>query len=95
MELFPALTTFFKSIADDNRISSTHISLYTALLQEYNTNGGNSCLQITRTQIMKTAKFSSRKTYNKCLKDLRDFKYITYKPAVNASTKSEISLKAL
>ena len=44
---------------------------------------------------MRAAKFSSRKTYDKCLKDLRDFKYITYKPAVNASTKSEVSLKGL
>ena len=95
MELFPPLTLFFRSIAEDNRISSTHISLYAALLQEYNSNGGKNCLRITRTQIMKAAKFSSRKTYDKCLRDLRDYEYITYKPAVNASTKSEVSLKGL
>ena len=36
MELFEPLAEFYETIADDGRISATHISLYIALLQQWN-----------------------------------------------------------
>ena len=41
MELFPPLTGFYEAIEEDVRIGTTHISLYLALLQQWNLNGGH------------------------------------------------------
>ena len=64
MDLFPALTGFYEAIEDDPRIGTTHISLYMALLQQWNSNGGNNPFVIVRANIMKTAKINARYTYN-------------------------------
>lgn len=93
MELFPPLTKFFMAVADDPRIGSTHISLYMALLQQWNIGGGNNPFYIDRLQIMRLAKISARNTYNKCLTDLHTFGYLVYTPASNASVRSSIWLK--
>jgi hypothetical protein len=71
MELFPALTRFYDAIEDDVRISPTHISLYMALLQEWNINGGTNPVTIVRGGIMKAAKINARHTYNKCMNNCR------------------------
>jgi hypothetical protein len=40
MELSPPLTGFYEAIEGDVRIGATHISLYMALLQQWNIVGG-------------------------------------------------------
>jgi hypothetical protein len=95
MELFPALTGFYEAIEDDVRISPTHISLYMALLQEWNINGGTNPVMIVRSNIMKAAKINARYTYNKCMNNLQEFGYITYLPSSNAFTCSTVHLKGL
>lgn len=93
MELFPQLSDFYNSIANDARIGTTHISLFMALLQQWNLNGGKKCFNIYREQIMKVAKISGRYTYNKCMNELQEFGYIRYKPSVNGYVASEIELR--
>jgi hypothetical protein len=95
MELFPPLTGFYKAIADDTRISSTHISLYMALLQQWNLNGGKSPLSIERDSIMKSAKINARYTFDKCINNLHEYGYITYLPSSNQFTNSTVYLKGL
>lgn len=95
MELFPPLTVFYKTIADDARIRVTHISLYMALLQQWNMNGGTNPVTIIRVEIMKAAKINARFTYNKCINNLQEFGYITYLPASNPSSNSKVYLKGL
>ncbi len=95
MELFPALTGFYDAIEDDVRISPTHISLYMALLQEWNINGGTNPVTIVRGGIMKAAKINARHTYNKCINNLQEFGYITYLPSSNPFTCSTVHLKGL
>ena len=95
MELFPPLTAFYNTIARDARIGTTHISLYMALLQQWNLNNGENPILIERDKVMKAAKISSRHTYNRCINDLHNYDYIIYNPSVNASvaTKIIINLK--
>jgi hypothetical protein len=90
MELFPPLTSFYSAIANDTRIGATHISLYMALLQQWNLNKGENPILIERKKVMKAAKISSRHTYNHCINDLHNYNYIIYKPSVNASVQTEI-----
>ena len=87
MELFPPLTAFYDAISEDARIS-----LYMALLHQWNLNGGKNPILIERDKVMKAAKIHSRQTYNKCMNDLHDFNYIVYQPSVNTAIQSKISI---
>jgi hypothetical protein len=95
MELFPPLTGFYEAIEDDVRISTTHISLYMALLQQWNLAGGKNPLVIERSLIMKAAKINARYTYNKCINNLQEFGYITYQPSNSSFVGSTVILKGL
>jgi hypothetical protein len=95
MELFPPLTGFYEAIDDDVRISTTHISLYMALLQQWNLAGGKNPLSIERDIIMKAAKINARYTYNKCMNNLQEFGYIIYHPSTGTSSTSIVFLKGL
>ena len=93
--MFEPLTVFYEAIADDARIGTTHISLYMALLQQWNLNGGMNPIIIARVTIMKAAKINARYTYNKCMNNLQEFGYITYLPSSNPFTLSTVYLKEL
>lgn len=95
MELFPPLSGFYEAIEGDVRIGTTHISLYMALLQQWNLAGGQNPLSIERAVIMKVAKINARYTYNKCMNNLQEFGYITYLPSSNQFTNSTVYLKGL
>lgn len=95
MELFSPLTRFYKAIAEDARISTTHISLYMALLQQWNLSGGKARIEIERTAIMKTAKINARYTYNKCINELQEYGYIIYEPSVNLYSSSIVYLNGI
>ena len=95
MELFPPLTMFFEAIETDVRVGTTHISLYMALLQQWNLNGGKNPVSINRVPIMRAAKINARYTYYKCINDLHDYGYISYLPSSNPLCKSFVSLLGL
>lgn len=95
MELFPALNKFYEAIADDARISATHISVYMALLQEWNLHEGQNPVGIIRDVIMKAAKISARHTYNRCMNNLQEFGYIRYYPSSNQFELSTVYLKGI
>jgi len=95
MQMFEPLTVFYEAIADDARIGTTHISLYMALLQQWNLNGGMNPIIIARVTIMKAAKINARYTYNKCMNNLQEYGYITYLPSSNPCSSSTVFLKGL
>ena len=95
MELFPPMTEFYEAIEDDVRIGTSHISLYMALLQQWNLNGGINPIIITRVAMMKAAKINARYTYNKCMNNLQEFGYITYLPSFNPFSSSIVYLRGL
>ncbi len=95
MEMFEPLAGFYEAIADDPRIGVTHISLYMALLQQWNMNSGINPVIVVRSDIMKAAKINARYTYNKCMNNLQEFGYITYLPASNPFICSIVYLNRL
>jgi len=92
MELFPPLSKFYNAIEKDARINTTHISLYMALLQQWNSSGGKKAMKVKRADLMKLAKINARYTYNKCINDLKEFGYINYRPSCNQFNLSDVSL---
>jgi len=95
MELFPPLTGFYEAIAEDARIGVSHISLYMALMQEWNIRGGENPFKIERSKIMRDAKINARYTYNKCINNLQEYGYIIYYPTFNSFEQSKVFLKGL
>lgn len=93
MELSIPFSGFFDAIANDARIGTTHISLYMALLKQWSLNIGNNSFSVERDNVMKAAKINSRQTYNRCMSNLHEFGYISYKPAINGARRSKVSLK--
>jgi hypothetical protein len=85
-----ALSGFYKAIAADCRISTTHISLYMALFQCWNENLFENPVAFTSGEIMPMAKIDSRATYHKCLRDLVEYGYIRYTPSCNPFLKSMV-----
>lgn len=92
MEQVRELSCFYAAIREDNRISTTHISLYMALFQLYNLNNFINPFKITRTSLMEIAKISGLATYHKCIKELEEFGYILYKPSYNPAISSQVVL---
>ncbi len=93
MDIFPPLTGFYSAIAADTRIGASHISIYMALLQQWNISGGINPVKIERALIMKVAKINARQTYNKCINQLQEYGYIIYEPCSNQFEASVIHLK--
>jgi hypothetical protein len=93
MELSASFSDFYTAIQQDARIGATHISLYMALLHEFQTVGYKNPIQITRDQVMKLAKINARHTYNHCMNNLHEFGYIQYHPSTNGTVCSKVYLK--
>lgn len=94
MEDLQQLADFYETIADDARIGVTHICLYVALLHEWNLASLQNPIHIGRSSLMKNAKIS-RKTYNKCMRELQEYGYIKYEPSSNPFEKSRVCLNRL
>ncbi len=88
------LASFYEAIEDDARIGNTHICLYMALLHESNSSVQQKSIAINRERIMRNARIS-RKTYNKCMKELQEYGYIDYIPSSNPTINSQAYLKRL
>ena len=92
MEQVKELANFYAAIKDDNRIGTTHISLYMALFHFYNLNGCQNPIEITRASLMPIAKISGIATYHRCIRDLHQFGYIAYNPSYNPSISTKVHL---
>ena len=64
----------------DNRLNPTHINLYMALFQKWNSNrfAGEFC--VNRGELMQASKIGSKSTYHRCVKDLDAWGYLCYHP---------------
>lgn len=88
------LSAFYEAIAADARIGTSHICLYMALLNAMNPVYPEDEIEIDRNTVMRNARVS-RRTYNKCMKELKELGYIKYSPSLNPFIGSKVSLKRL
>ena len=92
MKQVKELTRFYSAIRDDSRIKPMHICMYMALFQFYNLNSFKNPVEITRAQVMASAKINGKATYHKCIKELVAFGYIQYEPSYNPGIASRMFL---
>jgi hypothetical protein len=83
MNYIKHLNKIMELFYEDNRLLSSHISMYMALFQVWNANRFLNPTSINRTEIMKAAKINSFSTYTKCLRELHEWQYLEYIPSHN------------
>lgn len=92
MNYIKHLTGFFEKVAIDKTLNPTHVSLYIALFQFWNCNRFKNPISISRDEVMRISKISSKATYHKCLKNLHSLGYINYEPSYNPFRGSHVYL---
>ena len=92
MNYITHLTAVSQQFFKDTRLNPTHISLYMALFQYWNINRFTKVFYINREETMKMAKIGSKTTYNRCLQNLNDWKYIIYFPSHNPYRGSRVKM---
>jgi hypothetical protein len=92
MNYIKHLTGFFEKVAVDKTLNPTHVSLYVALFQFWNCNRFKNPISISRDEVMRISKISSKATYHKCLKNLHSLGYINYEPSYNPFKGSHVYL---
>lgn len=77
------LSVFFDRILLDDSLNPTHISLYIALFQFWNSNRFQNPISISRDEVMRMSKICSKATYHKCMRELNEKRYLKYEPSFN------------
>lgn len=95
MNYIKHLNAFFTIIRNDNRLTTSHISLYLALFQYWNFNRFQNPFTVYRENIMQLSKIGSRNTYHKCIRELHLARYIAYHPAPTKFLPVKISILSL
>ncbi|HVI49206.1 MAG TPA: hypothetical protein VM802_30340 [Chitinophaga sp.] len=89
------LNAFFAQVWKDDRLRTHHISLYMALFQVWNHNRFQHPFPVLREEVMILSRIGSRNTYVKCMKELQQYQYITYRPAKHPYAPSLVTMMPL
>lgn len=86
------LESVFDQFSTDQRLTSSHVSLYYSLFHLWNLSKFQNPISICRSELMKVSKIGSANTYTRCLKQLDERGYIQYLPSFNPLRGSLVNL---
>lgn len=92
MNYIKLLNAAFERFFFDERLNPTHISLYMALFQEWNSCRFSDTFYINRRDLMAASKIGSKSTYHRCIKELHDWEYLCYLPSKNPYKGSKVRM---
>ncbi len=92
MNYIKLLNAAFSTFYFDDRLNPTHISLYMALFQEWNSSRFMDEFYVNRRELMRVAKIGSKSTYHRCIVDLDAWNYLLYFPSNNPYKGSKIKM---
>ncbi|MDG3582515.1 MULTISPECIES: hypothetical protein [Flavobacteriaceae] len=95
MNYIKLLNAAFEKFFFDDRLNPTHISLYMALFQEWNSSRFADEFFVNRRELMRMAKIGSKSTYHRCVTDLNSWNYISYFPSNNPYKGSKIKMSII
>ena len=81
MKTLEHLSDFIGRVASDHRLKPTHISLYFALCHSWIVSKFRRRYRVSRRQLMMTSRIRSRATYHKTMDDLKNLRYVKYRPS--------------
>lgn len=76
----------------DSRLNSKHVSLYMALFRQWNRERFPTWIYISRKELMKTSRIGSTSTYHRIIRDLNNWKYLTYRPSFFQNPGSKVKI---
>ncbi len=92
MNYIKLLNAAFEKFYFDDRLNPTHISLYMALFQEWNSSRFADEFYVNRRDLMRCSKIGSKSTYHRCVRDLDSWLYLSYFPSNNPYKGSKIKM---
>ncbi|WP_300435478.1 hypothetical protein [Christiangramia sp.] len=92
MNYIKLLNAAFSTFYFDDRLNPTHISLYMALFQEWNSSRFADEFYVNRRELMRVAKIGSKTTYHRCITNLHSWNYLFYFPSNNPFKGSKIKM---
>ena len=95
MNYIKLLNAAFEKFFFDDRLNPTHISLYMALFQEWNSSRVADEFYVNRRELMRVAKIGSKSTYHRCVTDLDSWNYLSYFPSNNPYKGSKIKMSII
>jgi len=95
MNYIKQLNAAFEKFFFDERLNPTHISLYMALFQEWNSSRFADVFFVNRRELMRVAKIGSKSTYHRCITDLDSWNYLSYFPSNNPYKGSKIKMSII
>ena len=95
MNYIKLLNAAFEKFFFDDRLNPTHISLYMALFQEWNSSRFADEFYVNRRDLMRVAKIGSKSTYHRCVTDLDSWSYLSYFPSNNPYKGSKIKMSII
>ncbi|MRX65418.1 hypothetical protein [Maribacter luteus] len=95
MNYIKLLNTAFEKFYFDDRLNPTHISLYMALFQEWNSCRFLDEFYVNRRELMRVAKIGSKSTYHRCIVELDNWQYLSYFPSNNPYKGSKIKMSII
>lgn len=95
MVLLSGMDNISQRLSEDNRLHSSHVSLYLTLLIIWKQNLFSNPFTISRKQLMTITKIGSYATYHKCIRQLEQYGYIKYIPNFNSFIGSYVFILTL
>mgnify|MGYP005822014371 CR=1 FL=1 len=92
MNYIKLLNAAFEKFYFDDRLNPTHISLYMALFQEWNSSRFAHEFTVSRKELMTASKIGSKSTYHRSITDLDHWKYLFYFPSKSPYKGSKIRM---
>ena len=92
MNYIKLLNAAFEKFYFDDRLNPTHISLYMALFQEWNSSRFADEFYVNRRDLMMASKIGSKSTYHRCVTELDSWNYLFYFPSNNPYKGSKIKM---
>ncbi|MEQ3676067.1 MAG: hypothetical protein ABNH19_12850 [Dokdonia sp.] len=92
MNYIKLLNAAFEKFFSDDRLNPTHISLYMALFQEWNSSRFADEFYVNRRDLMMASKIGSKSTYHRCVTELDSWNYLFYFPSNNPYKGSKIKM---
>lgn len=79
-----------EGLVNDRRVGAAHISVYVALLQCREAQGGGRTIVVKKWEMMRLSKIQGKTTYYNVLKELDRWGHIVYRPSKDKGGRSKV-----
>jgi hypothetical protein len=86
------IAVYIRRVTKDARLSTSHLSLYMAMLSCWQSQNFPYQFKIIRREIMSLSKIAAISTYHRCMREMIGYGYFKYEPEFDSYKGSKIML---